>query len=146
MERPTVGFTIGALCLFAIASNCKGRDGRRRGRAWVHVVVASLLNVAAFGLFSTFAQLDASTSRVIIINYSMPVWASLMAWVSCAKGSRLNAAIGLALCVGGLAILVYPVAAVKTPIGLWLALGCSLSWAAGTVYLKWARSKATWSP
>ena len=29
----------------------------------------------------TFAQLSASTSRVIIINYSMPIWASLVAWL-----------------------------------------------------------------
>jgi drug/metabolite transporter (DMT)-like permease len=134
-----IGFSIGAACLFAIII-LQGRPFTApRARAWGHVFISGLLNVAAFGLFSTFAQLDATTSRVIIINYSMPVWASLMAWLILRERISMNAAIGLALCVLGLTILVYPVASVKTPIGLWLALGCSLSWAAGTIYLKWAR-------
>ena len=34
-----------------------------------------------FGVAGTFAQLMANTSRVIIVNYSMPVWGSLMAYV-----------------------------------------------------------------
>jgi len=48
---------------------------------------------------------------------------------------------GLALCVAGLAVLVYPVAeqSLQEPIGLLLALICALGWAVGTVYMKWAR-------
>ena len=34
----------------------------------------------SFGVAGTFAQLMANTSRVIIVNYSMPVWGSLMAY------------------------------------------------------------------
>src|SRR5690606_21427548 len=30
-------------------------------------------------------------------------------------------------------------ASVREPVGLLLALGCALSWAGGTVYMKWAR-------
>ena len=38
-------------------------------------------------------------------------------------------------------MLVYPVmeTSLSEPIGLLLALGCALSWAAGTIYMKWAR-------
>jgi len=110
-----------------------------RRHDWAHIAVASLFNVVAFGLFSSFAQLDATTSRVIIVNYSMPIWASLLAWLVLRERLNLSAAVGLVLCIVGLAVLVYPVAAVQTPVGLWLALGCALSWAAGTVYMKWAR-------
>jgi drug/metabolite transporter (DMT)-like permease len=69
----------------------------------------------------------------------MPIWASLMAWMM--LGERLNARVvaGLTLCVAGLATLVYPVAAAQSALGLLLALGCALCWAAGTVYMKWAR-------
>jgi drug/metabolite transporter (DMT)-like permease len=134
-----IGFSIGAVCLFALAKLQGNGLSVPRRRDWLHIVVASLLNVVAFGLFSTFAQLDATTSRVVIVNYSMPIWASLMAWL--VLGERLNLAstLGLVLCIAGLTVLVYPVASVRTPIGLWLALGCALSWAAGTVYMKWAR-------
>jgi drug/metabolite transporter (DMT)-like permease len=91
----------------------------------------------------TFAQLMANTSRVIIVNYSMPVWSSVMAYF--VLGERINrqAAIGLALCIAGLVVLVYPVAeqSVREPVGLLLALICALGWGGGTVYMKWARIK-----
>jgi drug/metabolite transporter (DMT)-like permease len=111
------------------------------GKAWLHVFVASLFNVVTFGLAGTFAQLLASTSRVIIVNYSMPVWGSLMAWLILRERINARTAAGLALCVAGLSVLVYPVAeaSLQEPLGLLLALGCALGWAAGTVYMKWAR-------
>ena len=60
-------------------------------------------------------------------------------------GERINArsAIGLVLCVAGLAVLVYPVAekSIQEPIGLLLAWCCALGWGGGTVYMKWARIK-----
>jgi drug/metabolite transporter (DMT)-like permease len=107
--------------------------------ARLHVAVAGLFNVIGFGLFSSFAMLAATTSRVVIVNYSMPVWASLLAWPL--LGERLNLRVGIALvlCASGLATLVYPVAAAQSAGGLMLALGCALSWAAGTIYMKWAK-------
>jgi drug/metabolite transporter (DMT)-like permease len=73
----------------------------------------------------------------------MPVWGSLMAYF--VLGERINArsTLGLVLCVAGLAVLVYPVAerSMQEPLGLLLALVCALGWAAGTVYMKWARIK-----
>ena len=134
-----LGFAIGAVCLIALVK-VQGRTlAVPRRRDWGHIVIASLFNVAAFGLFSTFAQLAATTSRVVIVNYSMPIWASLLAWLILRERLTLSTTIGLALCVAGLSVLVYPVASAETPIGLWLALGCALSWAAGTVYMKWSR-------
>jgi len=74
----------------------------------------------SFGLFGTFAQLSASTSRVIIINYSMPIWASLMAWLLFRERITSRVALGLALCLGGLAVLVYPVwAAAAVTLAFW---------------------------
>jgi drug/metabolite transporter (DMT)-like permease len=73
----------------------------------------------------------------------MPVWGSLLAYF--VLGERINqrAAAGLALCVVGLAVLVYPVweTSMREPLGLLLALLCAFGWAAGTVYMKWARIK-----
>jgi drug/metabolite transporter (DMT)-like permease len=89
----------------------------------------------------TFAQLMANTSRVIIVNYSMPVWGTLMAYFALGERINVRSAMGLVLCVLGLAVLVYPVAeqSMREPIGLLLALICALGWGAGTVYMKWAR-------
>ncbi len=138
-----IGYTIGAVTLLVLIK-AQGRSlvipsGRDR---W-HLLVAAVFIVVAFGVAGTFAQLMANTSRVIIVNYSMPVWGSVMAYF--ALGERINrqAAIGLALCVAGLVVLVYPVAeqSMREPIGLLLALVCALGWGGGTVYMKWARIK-----
>ncbi len=39
----------------------------------------------------------------------------------------------------GLAVLFWPLLAEGLPVGALYALGSAVSWAAGTVYLKWAR-------
>ncbi|MGZ3287090.1 MAG: DMT family transporter, partial [Xanthobacteraceae bacterium] len=133
------GFSISALSLFALI-RLQGRSAAiPRGVTWLHIVAASLFNVVGFGLFSSFALLAATTSRVVIVNYSMPIWASLMAWLILSERLSTRAAIGLVLCVSGLTVLVYPVATEQSAVGLLLALCCALSWAAGTVYMKWAR-------
>jgi drug/metabolite transporter (DMT)-like permease len=137
------GYSIGAATLLLLL-RAQGRNlAIPYGRAWAHVVVASLFNVIAFGLAGTFAQLLASTSRVIIINYSMPIWGSLMAFFVLGERISARSALGLVLCVTGLTALVYPVLgqSLNEPIGLLLAFVCSLSWGAGTIYMKWARIK-----
>lgn len=134
-----LGYSIGALSLFALM-RWQGRSFFiPRGRLWLHLVIASVLNLAGFGVLSTYAQLGASTSRVIIIAYSMPVWSSLIAWIALGERPTARVGVALALCVVGLAVLVYPVAATQSVVSLGLAFGASLSWAAGTVYMKWAR-------
>jgi drug/metabolite transporter (DMT)-like permease len=138
-----IGYSIGATTLLVLIK-AQGRSlVIPRGRDRWHLLVAAVLIVVAFGVAGTFAQLMANTSRVIIVNYSMPVWGSMMAYF--ALGERINrqAAIGLTLCVAGLVVLIYPVAeqSVREPIGLLLALVCALGWGGGTVYMKWARIK-----
>jgi drug/metabolite transporter (DMT)-like permease len=136
-----LGYSLGAVTVL-IAIKAQGRSlVIPFGRHWLHVLVAALFIVVSFGVAGTFAQLMANTSRVIMVNYSMPVWGSLMAYVVLRARINARAAMGLALCVAGLAVLIAPVAeqSLQEPIGLFLALVCALGWAAGTVYMKWAR-------
>jgi drug/metabolite transporter (DMT)-like permease len=111
-------------------------------KAWAHVVVSSLLNVASFSVFSTFAQLGAATSRVAILAYTMPIWAVLFAWIFLGERPTGMQPIAIGLCAAGLAVLIYPLAAAGIPFGIVLALATGVSWAIGTVYLKWARIAA----
>ncbi len=138
-----IGYAIGSATLL-ILIKAQGRSlhvppGRDR---W-HVVAAAMFLAVGFGIAGTFAQLMANTSRVIIVNYSMPVWGSMMAYFVLRERINARVAAGLALCVAGLAVLVYPVAeqSLREPIGLLLAFGCALCWGGGTVYMKWARMK-----
>jgi len=134
-----IGFTISAGCLLALVL-LQGRSLRvPRGWIWLHIMVASALNIVAFGLFSTFAPLTASTSRVAVVTYSFPVWASLLAWLVLGERLSRNAVVGLVLCVCGMAILVYPVLQSEALIGLGLSLACAMTWAVTTIYLKLIR-------
>jgi len=111
-------------------------------KAWAHVLVASLLNIVAFSLFSAFAQMVATTSRVAILAYTMPIWSTLLAWPF--LGERPNRVQGtaLVLCAAGLAILIYPLTANGIPLGIVFALAVGVCWGGGTVYLKWAQIEA----
>jgi drug/metabolite transporter (DMT)-like permease len=107
-------------------------------RATVHVIVAGLFNVVSFTVLTPFAQLHAATSRVSILVYSMPIWATLMARVFLGERITGMRAAAFVLCIAGLVVLMSPLVGAGVPLGLVLALGAALGWAAGTIYLKWA--------
>jgi drug/metabolite transporter (DMT)-like permease len=138
----TLSTLVGGLALFAVCLVMR-RDLRLPGaKGFIHVAVGSLLNVASFSVFSTFAQLHAETSRVAIVSYTMPIWSVVLAWVFLRERPTGMQPFAVALCIVGLAVLIYPLAAAGLPIGIALALCTGVSWAAGTVYLKWARIAA----
>jgi drug/metabolite transporter (DMT)-like permease len=130
---------IGALTLVVVALAQGRRIAIPDARTGLHLCAAALLNIVGFSIFTPFAQLAAATSRVTIIVYTMPIWASLLARP--VLGERLDAiqAVALLLCVAGMGVLVYPLASRGIPLGILFALGAAVSWGAGTVYLKWAR-------
>ena len=130
---------LGAATLVAYSMLRRRNLAIRRARVWAHVVVASLLNIVAFTLLSAFAQLNATASRVAVLAYTMPIWAALLARP--VLGERLTAlrAAALALCATGLAVLISAQAVAGSLTGVLLAVGSGFVWAAGTVYLKWAR-------
>ena len=133
---------LATLTLFALAFLQRRNLRISSAVAGVHLVVAGSLNVASFTLFSAFAQLATTTSRVAVLTYTMPIWAALLARL--VLGERLNVTRGLALllCAVGLSVLISPLIGTSDLTGLALALATAVSWAAGTVYLKWARIDA----
>ena len=108
MRSVTLG--LGALSLMSVVAVQKRGFALGGPRDWLHVAVASVLNIVGFTMLSSFALLMAATSRVAMLSYTMPIWAALFAWL--ALGERLNTArvMALALCGTGIAILIYPLA------------------------------------
>jgi drug/metabolite transporter (DMT)-like permease len=130
---------IGATAMFVLA-RVAGRGVRLPPKsAWLYIVIVSFLNIIVFSICAAFAQLTATTGRVAILVYTMPIWASLLAWLI--LGERLNTArsVALLLCCAGMAVLIYPLAGGGIPIGLLLSLGSAVSWAVGTIYMKRSR-------
>jgi len=137
MRVVTLG--LGAGALFAVA-RLQGRSfALGSAKNCAHLIVSGILNVLSFSLFSVIAMLFASTGRVAMLSYTMPIWAAVFAWF--VLGERLTRAriIALALCAAGMAILITPLLQTGSVIGLAIAIGIAVSWAAGTVYVKWAR-------
>jgi drug/metabolite transporter (DMT)-like permease len=129
----------GAAVLFVFAWMSRRDTTIPPGVARVHIFVAGVLNIVGFSLFSAFAQLNATTSRVAFLTYTMPIWSCLLARFVLGERMTTNRRIALALCVAGLAVLVYPLAEHGIPGGLLLATGAGVTWAMGTIYLKWSR-------
>jgi drug/metabolite transporter (DMT)-like permease len=133
---------IAFLALFVVAF-VRGRSVSIKNRkARLHLAVAGFLNVACFTLGSAFAQLATTTSRVTVLAYTMPIWAALMARPVLGERLDLTRGVALLLCAAGLSVLVYPLVGSGDLTGVALALATAVAWAAGTVYLKWARIDA----
>ena len=135
-----VGTGLGTVVLFAAAA-LSGHDLRIPRGEVRHVAVAGFLNVAVFNVSAAFAQMSGATSRVVIIVYSMPIWVAVLSHFM--LGERLNNVrrLALALCIGGLTILVWPQFELGMPPSIFLALTCALSWALASVYMKWVKAK-----
>lgn len=134
-----VGSGIGAATLL-LAAKLGGHSLYVPRGERMHVMVAGFFNVAAFQILSGFAQLAGATSRAIIITYSMPIWATLFSRIM--LGERLTGPRKLAfmLCVAGLGTLIWPLVIGGVPGFVLLSLGCALSWAFATVYIKWVKA------
>jgi drug/metabolite transporter (DMT)-like permease len=136
-----VGIGLGDLTLFTAAAIAGVSLAVPRGER-VKILIAGFFNVLIFNVCSAYAQIYGTTSRAIVIAYSMPIWSALLAHFVLREklsGVKLGA---LALCATGLAILIWPLARGGFPLGALFALGCAWTWAAGTVYLKWAKIRA----
>jgi drug/metabolite transporter (DMT)-like permease len=143
-EIPPFNMRLATLSLGAIVLTTFARlQGRTLAipdrRTWVHICVTSLFNIVLFSMFTPFAQLAADTSRVAIMVYTMPIWAAMLARPVLGERLTPTRVVALALCVAGMGILITPLAGLGIPVGIMLALAAAMSWAAGTVYLKWAR-------
>ncbi len=133
----TLGLGGGALMAYARFQGRALTPGSWKNRG--HLVVSSILNVLSFSLLSVIAMMFAATGRVAMLAYTMPIWAALFAWGLLGERLLRVHVIALALCIAGMAILIWPLAQTTSLIGLLIAMGIAVSWAAGTVYMKWAR-------
>ena len=74
----TIGIGLGDLTLFAAAAIAGISLAVPRGER-VKILIAGFFNVAVFGVGSAYAQVYGTTSRAIVIAYSMPIWSALLA-------------------------------------------------------------------
>jgi len=130
------GMTFAGLALVAVAL-VRGISLKVPKEHWPRLIVAGILSIAAFNILLAFAQLMAPTSRAAILTFTMPVWATLMAWPMLGERFDRPRLVGLGLGIAGLLCLSLPlIRAGQFSPGLALALLASFSWALGTIVTK----------
>lgn len=102
------------------------------------LAAAALLNVTGWQLFAAFGLMVIEAGRGAIIAYTMPLWASVIAWPLLGERLTKSRIAGLLLGLAGIAVLIGPDLRTLSgaPGGALLMLGASLCWAAGTVTIK----------
>jgi drug/metabolite transporter (DMT)-like permease len=136
------GLGLGFLTLWGIVI-ASGQSMAIKRRYWAPLIVAGVLNVVCFNLFTVFAQMMLPASRAAILTYTMPLWSVVFARIL--LGEPIDSLRATALGLGALGILVltrafWPdIAGGSIPVGLVLVMAAAISWAAGTVYTKQAR-------
>lgn len=131
---------IGGCGLLAIARASRLPLGIPR-REFLPLLVTAFFNVTLWHIMSAIALTEISASRGSIIAFTMPLWATLLAIPLLGERLTLGRAIGLAIGLAGLGVLVLPDwrNIVAHPIGLLAMLTAAIGWAVGTVCIKYFR-------
>ena len=129
---------IGIALLAAIALWRGERLGVPAG-LWPRLILASALNVTAWMGLASFALLWLAAGEATIVCYTMPVWASILAWLVLGEPPSRQRLVALAMGLTGLAVLVLgrgvEVGLEKLP-GVAIALSAAILFSLGTVVTK----------
>ncbi|HTB05066.1 MAG TPA: DMT family transporter [Bradyrhizobium sp.] len=129
---------IGAAIL-AILAVLSGQSLRVPRAMWPRLVLAAILNVACWMVLMGLALLWLPASEAALIAYTMPVWASILAWPILGERPNLLRVISLLMAFAGLSAIMggngFAASMAKLP-GIVMALGGSVGFAVGTVLAK----------
>src|SRR6184192_1532034 len=135
--RGTTG-VIGAALLATLAL-ARGQGLAVPRALWPRLMLAALLNVTAWMVLMGLALLWLPASEAALIAYTMPIWASLLAWPILGERPNLLRVISLVMAFAGLAAIMggngFAASAAKMP-GIVMALGGAFGFAVGTVLAK----------
>src|SRR3954454_13295460 len=135
--RGTTG-VVGAGLLAALAL-LRGQSLRVPRELWPRLVLAAFLNVACWMVLMGLALLWLPASEAALIAYTMPVWASILAWPVLGERPNLLRVISLLMAFAGLSAIMGGnglAASMDNQPGIIMAMGGSLGFAIGTVLAK----------
>jgi drug/metabolite transporter (DMT)-like permease len=129
---------VGAGLLAALAM-LSGQSLRVPRELWPRLVLAAALNVGCWMVLMGLALLWLPASEAALIAYTMPVWASMLAWPILGERPNLLRVISLVMAFAGLSAIMGGnglAASIEKLPGIIMALGGSLGFAVGTVLAK----------
>ncbi len=126
-------------CLLAALAMLSGQSLRVPREMWPRLVMAAILNVGCWMVLMGLALLWLPASEAALIAYTMPVWASMLAWPILGERPNLLRVISLVMAFAGLSAIMggngFAASMAKLP-GIIMALGGALGFAIGTVLAK----------
>jgi len=129
---------IGA-ALLAVLALIRRQSLAVEARLWPRLVLYAALNVTGWMVLMGLALLWLPASQTALIAYTMPVWASLLAWPVLGERPTLLRTIALAMAFAGLAAIMggngLSTSKEQLP-GIIMALGGAIGFALGTVLAK----------
>src|ERR1044072_6981263 len=129
---------IGA-ALLALLAVMRGQSLHVPRALWPRLVLAAALNVGAWMVLMGLALLWLPASEAALIAYTMPVWASLIAWPVIGERPTVLRAVALLMAFAGLAVIMggngFSATTEKLP-GIVMALCGAVGFALGTVLAK----------
>ena len=105
-------FTMRSVCtvggvVFAFAVAALRREELRPPRAqWGWLIVFAVLNFGGFMVFSTLALVWLNASEAVIVTYTLPIWAGLLAWPILGERPTVRRIAAMVLGLVGVALLV----------------------------------------
>jgi drug/metabolite transporter (DMT)-like permease len=125
--------------LLALLAILRGQSLRVPAKLLPRLVVAATLNVACWMVLMGLALVWLPASEAVLIAYTMPIWASILAWPILGERPNLLRVISLAMAFAGLAAIMggngFAGSLEKLP-GIVMALGGAFGFAVGTVLAK----------
>jgi drug/metabolite transporter (DMT)-like permease len=125
--------------LLALLAILRGQSLRVPAKLLPRLVVAATLNVACWMVLMGLALVWLPASEAVLIAYTMPIWASILAWPILGERPNLLRVISLAMAFAGLAAIMggngFAGSLQKLP-GIIMALGGAFGFAVGTVLAK----------
>ena len=111
----------------------------RREMRWI--ALAALFNILGWNVLVIFGLDIMAAGRSVILAYTMPLWGVILGAMFLGERFTARKTVGLLLGLLGLAVLMSGDLGVLSvaPIGTVLVLGAAISWAAGTVVVKYAK-------
>ena len=135
--RGTTG-VIGA-SLLAILALLWGQSLRVPRAQWPRLALAAILNVGCWMVLMGFALVFLPASEAALIAYTMPVWASILAWPILGERPNLLRVLSLVMAFAGMSAILggngFAASLSKLP-GIFMALGGAVGFAVGTVLAK----------
>jgi drug/metabolite transporter (DMT)-like permease len=129
---------VGALLLAALAV-VRRQSLHVDRQIWPRLVLAAVLNVTGWMVLMGLALLWLPASEAALIAYTMPVWASIIAWPVLGERPTVLRTLALAMAFAGLAAIMggngIAASAEKMP-GIVMALCGAVGFALGTVFSK----------